>query len=246
MKPTSSSKGPELPAINEDQEAAASETLSSHRAREIALSDPLKAETRKARLYLLGVSIVGITLVYTGLVPQEITALGITFGEADRKSLLRILSLVIAYFLAAFAIYGVSDFLAWRSAFKVAFIQEENAKDMLRMSDDASKRHLAKEFQRRKEELQKEAEDTEKELLETLGKAGDDGPKMDELRKRAELLRMRAESAPATPVLADRVDVVLADMYRPVSLSVSWARALFEFLLPLLVGFYVIYALLSA
>lgn len=50
----------------------------------IALGDPLREETRKARLYLLGTSMVGITIVYTGLVPQEITTLGITFGEADR------------------------------------------------------------------------------------------------------------------------------------------------------------------
>lgn len=54
---------------------------------EIDLSDPLKSETRKARLYLLGVSMVGITIVHTGLVPQQITTLGITFGEADRRSL---------------------------------------------------------------------------------------------------------------------------------------------------------------
>ena len=81
------------------------------------MSDPLKPETRKARLYLLGISMVGITIVYTGLVPQQITTLGITFGEADRRSLLFILALVILYFLAAFVVYGGSDFLASRTAF---------------------------------------------------------------------------------------------------------------------------------
>jgi hypothetical protein len=84
---------------------------------EIALSDPLKAETRNARLYLLGVSMVSITIVYTGLVPQELTTLGLTFGEADRQSLLVILTLVILYFLGSFAIYGLSDFLSWRYAY---------------------------------------------------------------------------------------------------------------------------------
>jgi len=92
-------------------------TTSNLTAAEIALGDPLKAETRKARLYLLGVSMVGITIVYTGLVPQQITTLGITFGEADRRSLLFILALVILYFLAAFVVYGGSDFLASRTAF---------------------------------------------------------------------------------------------------------------------------------
>src|SRR5688572_11340160 len=84
---------------------------------EIALSDPLKAETRKARLYLLGLSMVGITIVRTGLVPQEIATLGITFGEANQQSLLVILSSVVLYFLVTFAVYGVSDFLYWRSAY---------------------------------------------------------------------------------------------------------------------------------
>ena len=82
------------------------------RSAEIALSDPLKEETRKARLYLLGLSTVGIAIVKTGLVPREITTLGIKFGEADPQVLLDILALVILYFLVAFAVYGVSDFLA--------------------------------------------------------------------------------------------------------------------------------------
>jgi hypothetical protein len=105
MTATNSSEGPEDP------------TTSNLRAAEIALSDLLKPETRKARLYLLGVSMVGITIVYTGLVPQQLTTLGITFGEADRRSLLFILALVILYFLAAFVVYGGSDFIQSRLAF---------------------------------------------------------------------------------------------------------------------------------
>jgi len=116
-------------------------TRSSLRAAEIALSDPLKAETRKARLYLLGVSLVGITIVQTGLVPQEITTLGLTFGEADRKSLLSILALVVVYFLVAFAVYGVSDFFAWRYAYANARWPEMEEED--RKKADVS--HRSKE-----------------------------------------------------------------------------------------------------
>ena len=101
----------------DSSEGAQQTAESSLRAAEIALSDPLKAETRKARLYLLGASLVGITIVYTGLVPQEITTLGIQFGEADRQSLVIILALVVVYFLVAFTVYGISDFLAWRYAY---------------------------------------------------------------------------------------------------------------------------------
>ena len=80
--------------------------------------DPLSEETRKARLYLLGASTVGITIVVTGLVPTEIRTLGITFAQADRRSLLFMLALVIAYFLVAFIIYAAADFLAWRVLFE--------------------------------------------------------------------------------------------------------------------------------
>ena len=81
---------------------------------DLRLGDPLSDVTRKERLYLLGASTVGVTIVFTGLVPSEIRALGITFARADRRSLLFILALVVAYFLVAFIIYAASDFLAWR------------------------------------------------------------------------------------------------------------------------------------
>jgi hypothetical protein len=87
---------------------------------DLRLGDPLSDVTRKTRLYLLGASTVGVTIVFTGLVPSEIRALGITFARADRRSLLFILSLVIAYFLMAFIIYAASDFLEWRSRLRAA------------------------------------------------------------------------------------------------------------------------------
>jgi hypothetical protein len=107
---------------------------------EIALRNPLEAETRKARLYLLGVSLVSITIVQTGLVPQELTTLGITFGEADRQSLLSILALVIVYFTFAFAIYGFSDFLAWRFAYSNLRVSELIAE--IERSTEASHRAI--------------------------------------------------------------------------------------------------------
>jgi hypothetical protein len=97
-----SSERSEQPAFSARLMAVESSRL---KAAELALADPLKEETRKARLYLLGVSMVGIAIVWTGLVPQEITTLGITFGQADRRALLLILALVVVYFLTAFAVY---------------------------------------------------------------------------------------------------------------------------------------------
>jgi hypothetical protein len=79
--------------------------------REVFLRDPLSDVTRKERSYLLGISIAGIVMVRTNLVPSRITALGITFEETDRKILIFLVGLVAAYFLVAFVLYAIADFL---------------------------------------------------------------------------------------------------------------------------------------
>lgn len=84
---------------------------------EVLLRDQLTDVTRKERKFLLGVCAIAITIVKTGLVPTKISALGVDFSPADQKSILVILSIIVAYFLAAFLIYAVSDFVAWRVAF---------------------------------------------------------------------------------------------------------------------------------
>jgi hypothetical protein len=80
------------------------------------LTNPLSDVTRKERVYLLAMSAIGITIVFTGLIPTEITALGIKFAQADRKSLLLIFAFVVGYFLVAFGSYALSDYLEWLSA----------------------------------------------------------------------------------------------------------------------------------
>lgn len=87
---------------------------------EILLSDPLAKVTRAERKLLLGVSAFGIVVVKTGLVPSKIAALGIEFAETNRAALLKSVAAVICYFLAAFAIYATSDFLAWRFSIQFA------------------------------------------------------------------------------------------------------------------------------
>ena len=77
------------------------------------LRDPLSDVTRRERVYLLATSTIGIAIVRTGLVPSEISALGIQFNAANRNALVVLLGIVVAYFLVAFIIYGVADFLAW-------------------------------------------------------------------------------------------------------------------------------------
>jgi len=85
---------------------------------DLLLHDPLSEVTRKERRMLLGISMLGVAIAKTGLVPSKISALGIEFAESDQKALLTLLATIVLYFLAAFTVYAWSDFLAWRRALK--------------------------------------------------------------------------------------------------------------------------------
>jgi hypothetical protein len=80
----------------------------------VSRRDPLTPVTRKERLYLLAVSMIGIAIVKTGLVPSKIATFGIELDKPNRTALLLLLGLVTLYFLAAFVIYAASDFMEWR------------------------------------------------------------------------------------------------------------------------------------
>ncbi len=83
---------------------------------ELRVRDPLSEVTRKERRALLAVSLLSLALVQTGLLPTEISALGIKFNSTDQKALLKLLAVVIGYLSIAFILYAASDFLAWRLA----------------------------------------------------------------------------------------------------------------------------------
>lgn len=78
--------------------------------------DPLSEITRKERRYLLAIAFVSIVAAKAGLVPTEISNLGITFSDVDRSILLKAAAVAIGYFTAAFVIYGISDFSVWQLA----------------------------------------------------------------------------------------------------------------------------------
>jgi hypothetical protein len=63
---------------------------------------------------LLAVSAIGVVIARTGLVPKQISALGITFPEANRGTFVQIYILVVAYFIVGFVIYAAADLVAWR------------------------------------------------------------------------------------------------------------------------------------
>ncbi len=80
-------------------------------ARDLLLGDPLSDVTRKERRMLLAISLLGVGLVKTGLVPTKIEALGVEFDKANQQALLFLLAIVAVYFFSAFLIYAAADFL---------------------------------------------------------------------------------------------------------------------------------------
>src|SRR5215208_2976343 len=87
-------------------------------AAEVLVRDPLTPVTRKGRLYLLAVSLIGVTMVRTGLVPSKISTFGIELDKPNRSALLFLLALVTIYFLVAFVLYAASDYMARREAIR--------------------------------------------------------------------------------------------------------------------------------
>jgi hypothetical protein len=153
---------------------------------EIAIRDPLSEVTRNERRFLLGVSIIAIALVRTGLVPSKISALGIEFSHTDQKSLFSVLALVTSYFVAAFVLYASSDFIAWRLAYK------------------ASLKDWVEQMKKRDEERSK---------LEAKGRSGQHAAEAYYERYVRKWRRLPLISRPA-----------------------SFFRAIFEFILPIMVG----------
>jgi hypothetical protein len=85
--------------------------------------DPLSEVTRKERRALLGVSAIGVVMVKANILPQKISALGIDFGEINKIVLLRSIALLATFFLVAFFVYAISDFLAWRIAIQTSLLE---------------------------------------------------------------------------------------------------------------------------
>jgi hypothetical protein len=89
-------------------------------AADVLVRDPLTPVTRKERLYFPAVSMIGIAMVRTGLVPSKIATFGIELDKPNRNALLFLLALVTIYFFAAFVIYAAADYIARREALLAA------------------------------------------------------------------------------------------------------------------------------
>ena len=91
------------------------------------LKTSLSETAHDHRRSLLAVSAIGIAIAITGLIPSKITALGIEFSETNRSSLISFLVAVVVYFLFAFIVYAIPDFMAWRLDFSENLIKSSLA-----------------------------------------------------------------------------------------------------------------------
>jgi hypothetical protein len=103
--------------------------LASQRPVEALLRDPLGEVARKERRSLLGISAIAILFGWTGLVPTEITNLGLKFGAPDHVALLSVFVVVVAYYLTAFIFYAFSDFVMHLRAVDLADLELKKSQE---------------------------------------------------------------------------------------------------------------------
>ena len=119
--------------------------LSTERPAILRLRDPLSDVTRRERRALLGASLLGIAIAQTGLLPTEISALGVKLAGSEQKTFLILFSAVCGYFLVAFITYAVSDFIAWQLSLQEAIRQRMRA--AREREDDDYDRHIHREVE---------------------------------------------------------------------------------------------------
>ncbi len=80
--------------------------------------DPLSEVTRKIRRNFLASASVSYLIVFMGLVPTKMAALGIEFSKRNQNSFLIIILCLVLYFGFAFLIYAVEDLFKWNMKIK--------------------------------------------------------------------------------------------------------------------------------
>lgn len=102
------------------------------------LSDPLSPITRLERRNLLIASSVGFLVAAADLVPTNISALGISLSVSAQEMFVVAIAFAVAYFIFAFAIYGMSDFFIWRKRYQEYL---ENVQSYMESWDEDDQHH---------------------------------------------------------------------------------------------------------
>ena len=94
------------------------------------VKDPLSVVARNERRSLLGVGVLALVMS-AGIIPTKISALGIEFSNYVQSDLIFIFILVNVYYLVAFFVYGVSDFIAWRVRLIESLVKAYKEKELM-------------------------------------------------------------------------------------------------------------------
>ncbi|MBB1336211.1 hypothetical protein [Pseudoalteromonas sp. SR44-2] len=78
------------------------------------LKEPLNESTRLSRKYLMLSSFVGVLVGNVGLIPDKITAFGISFTSSNQAALITLLCAVVIYFLVNFLTFIYSERITYK------------------------------------------------------------------------------------------------------------------------------------
>ncbi|WP_348944731.1 hypothetical protein ABHF33_15160 [Chitinibacter sp. FCG-7] len=82
------------------------------------LVDPLSDSAKSERKNLLISSFFGLVVALTGLVPTKISSLGIEFSLVDQANFLKIMAVLVAYFLIGFVVVATADAFILRKKYQ--------------------------------------------------------------------------------------------------------------------------------
>lgn len=199
---------------------------------ELLLRDPLSEVTRKERRFLLGLSFISIVLAKTGFIPTKIPALGIELPRVDQDAILWIMIVLVLYALIAFVAYAVPDFMRWRVLKKLAHRQDFEDRETMeaaleKMMEKAAANVVNKNFEIEEQSVQKWTPELTKEFKEKI------------LKETEEKLREVSKE-----FIIENLIPAFVHVHTDSSLSkVSWARVLFDYLIPIIIGVYAVYSL---
>ena len=180
------------------------------------LRDPLSDLARKHRTFLLVSSFIGIVMVKTGIVPSKIAAFGIEFGDVDTQALFFVTAATVIYFFAAFLLYSSSDFLIWRLEILKALEDQEEVISI----------KFARIEKEREDEKEEEMSQEEIELRQT------------ELRQQIALIQDQLTQI--------NKEIARIKHWENASVPTSISRAIFEFIIPIVIAIYAVAVLFTA
>lgn len=82
------------------------------------LQDPLRDVTRKERRNLLVSSAICVMVGPLKMVPTNVAVLGIQLQAPQQRMFVLLVGAAVAYFLVAFLIYGIADWLVWMKEYR--------------------------------------------------------------------------------------------------------------------------------